>query len=162
MFSEICVSWELDRLKMSWPKRGVSYQAVGQGQPREDRNLLRFLWQEFQTDETFKTLKARNQEHLKEEREAVAAEAHRLEHGPWSSEEWNQWQAQQKAQYEAIKRHKKRRGRTPSWTGSPWPHWLTCMLLVTRVARLLVNREVRCQMPHVSREDKSRGSVRWV
>ena len=96
------------------PKRTLSYNDGGPGQPRLDRDLLRFLWQEEQSGEPFKQWKLRKtqemeafnaeQQREKESREREEREAERLANGPWTAEEWHAWQTQQAAEREAQRK----------------------------------------------------------
>lgn len=105
---------------MASSSRSAPYGQGGVGQPRVDRDLLRFLWREdcsrvgqsvsygIWRSQKLALMDAERKANAEQvaARDAAEKEAQRLEHGPWTSLEWQgwhrqQWELQQQAEKEA-------------------------------------------------------------
>ena len=65
------------------------------GQPRVDRELLRWVWRQSNTDEGYQAWRQRNLREMAESKK-VEEERQRQLYGPWSMEEWANWEKQEK------------------------------------------------------------------
>lgn len=65
------------------------------GQPRVDRELLRWVWRQSNTHEGYQAWRQRNLREMAESKQ-VEEERQRQLHGPWSMEEWTNWEKLQR------------------------------------------------------------------